>query len=115
MLLGLTGTKMSKSDPNSAIFMEDSAEDVNRKIKKAYCPEKEIYNAEKEIINPIVDYAKSIVLPALNYEWPVDIRSKADNTVVTKMYTSFEELEKDFMSGDLHPSDLKPAVAKAIN
>lgn len=31
---------MSKSDPNSAIFMEDSAEDVVRKLKKAYCPEK---------------------------------------------------------------------------
>lgn len=30
--------KMSKSDPNSAIFMEDSEGDVNVKIKKAYCP-----------------------------------------------------------------------------
>ncbi len=30
--------KMSKSDPNSAIFMEDSEPDVNLKIKKAYCP-----------------------------------------------------------------------------
>ena len=31
---------MSKSNPESAIFMEDSAEDVARKLKKAYCPEK---------------------------------------------------------------------------
>ena len=30
--------KMSKSDPNSAIFMEDEREDVERKIKKAFCP-----------------------------------------------------------------------------
>ena len=30
--------KMSKSDPNSAIFMEDAREDVDRKIKKAFCP-----------------------------------------------------------------------------
>lgn len=29
---------MSKSDPNSAIFMEDSEMEVNSKIKKAYCP-----------------------------------------------------------------------------
>lgn len=28
---------MSKSDPDSAIFMEDSVEDVNRKIKSAFC------------------------------------------------------------------------------
>ena len=30
--------KMSKSDPDSAIFMEDTVEDVKRKLKKAYCP-----------------------------------------------------------------------------
>lgn len=29
---------MSKSDPNSAIFMEDTEAEVNTKIKKAYCP-----------------------------------------------------------------------------
>ena len=29
---------MSKSDPNSAVFMEDAREDVERKIKKAFCP-----------------------------------------------------------------------------
>ena len=41
MLGALTGdNKMSKSKPNSAIFMEDSAKDVARKIKKAYCPER---------------------------------------------------------------------------
>eukprot|EP00392_Amoebophrya_sp_AT5.2_P004962 g4971.t1 len=32
--------KMSKSDPDSAIFMEDTEEDVRRKISKAYCPAK---------------------------------------------------------------------------
>lgn len=32
--------KMSKSDPDSAIFMEDTPEDVVRKIKQAYCPSK---------------------------------------------------------------------------
>jgi tyrosyl-tRNA synthetase len=30
---------MSKSDPESAILMEDSEEDVKLKIKKAFCPE----------------------------------------------------------------------------
>ncbi len=33
---------MSKSNPDSAIFMNDSAENVERKINKAYCPEGEI-------------------------------------------------------------------------
>lgn len=47
--------KMSKSDPDSAIFMEDTAEDVKRKIKKAYCPPGIV---EK---NPIMDYAKHVI------------------------------------------------------
>eukprot|EP00122_Pirum_gemmata_P009717 Pgem_evm2s8969 len=40
MLFGLKKgqAKMSKSDPDSAIFMEDSAEDVVRKMNNAYCP-----------------------------------------------------------------------------
>jgi len=41
MLLGLKEgqEKMSKSDPDSAIFMEDEIADVQRKIKKkAFCP-----------------------------------------------------------------------------
>ena len=39
MLMGLKQgqVKMSKSDPNSAIFMEDTREDVVRKIKKSFC------------------------------------------------------------------------------
>ncbi len=29
---------MSKSDPESAIFMEDTEADIKNKIKKAFCP-----------------------------------------------------------------------------
>jgi tyrosyl-tRNA synthetase len=39
MLSGLKEgmAKMSKSDPDSAIFMEDTYEEVKRKITIAYC------------------------------------------------------------------------------
>ncbi|KAL3756107.1 hypothetical protein ACHAWU_005611 [Discostella pseudostelligera] len=49
MLYGLKEgqEKMSKSDPDSAIFMEDTVEDVERKIRKAYCP-----TQEKEQLSP---------------------------------------------------------------
>lgn len=47
--------KMSKSNPDSAIFMQDSAKDVQKKIKKAFCPEKIVEN------NPILDYCKNIL------------------------------------------------------
>ena len=39
MLMGLKEgqEKMSKSDPDSAIFMEDAAEDVKRKVNTVQC------------------------------------------------------------------------------
>ena len=49
--------KMSKSDPNSAIFMEDSEADVNAKIKRAFCPPEEVDG------NPCISYVRHIVLP----------------------------------------------------
>jgi tyrosyl-tRNA synthetase len=52
--------KMSKSDPDSAIFMEDSEQEVKTKIKKAFCP---IGVAEG---NPILDYVKNIVFGSRN-------------------------------------------------
>jgi tyrosyl-tRNA synthetase len=51
----LTGeSKMSKSKPDSAVFIHDSEEDIVRKIKKAFCEEK---NIEK---NPILNWTKNI-------------------------------------------------------
>jgi tyrosyl-tRNA synthetase len=46
---------MSKSNPDSAIFMEDTVKDVEKKIKKAFCPEKIIEG------NPILDYCRNII------------------------------------------------------
>jgi len=47
--------KMSKSDPMNAIFMEDSEEEVNRKIKKAFCVEGIIKK------NPVLEFSKYFV------------------------------------------------------
>ena len=30
-------------------------------------------------------------------------------------YSTYEELEADYVSGRIHPSDLKPAVTEALN
>jgi tyrosyl-tRNA synthetase len=40
MLYGLNAgqEKISKSDPDSAVFMEDAAEDVEQNIMNTYCP-----------------------------------------------------------------------------
>ncbi|WPT12903.1 Tyrosine--tRNA ligase 1, cytoplasmic [Picochlorum sp. SENEW3] len=97
--------KMSKSDPNSAIFMEDSELEVRTKIKKAYCPPGEIEG------NPCIAYVKHIVLP-WNTEFEIE---RSDDNGGNKVYTDYDELVKDYTSGALHPGDLKPALAKALN
>ncbi|KAK3271059.1 hypothetical protein CYMTET_20572 [Cymbomonas tetramitiformis] len=57
MLYGLKQgqEKMSKSDPDSAIFMEDSCEDVARKINAAYCPMQEEKPAPSNLDFPTSD------------------------------------------------------------
>ena len=72
MLSGLKEgqTKMSKSDPDSAIFMEDTREDVNRKIKKSFCPPQ----IAKD--NPILDYCVSIIFPSFG---SMTINKKPEN------------------------------------
>ncbi|KAJ4822236.1 hypothetical protein Tsubulata_035656 [Turnera subulata] len=97
--------KMSKSDPLSAIFMEDEEADVNLKIKKAYCPPQIVKG------NPCLEYVQFIIFPWFN-EFKVE-RKEQDGG--EKIYKNFEELVADYESGGLHPGDLKPSLSKALN
>jgi tyrosyl-tRNA synthetase len=105
MLMGLKEgqEKMSKSDPDSAIFMEDSEADLKRKIKKAFCPPEVVEG------NPIVDYVKHIVF---GYHNKIVIAFHGGES---EEYTEYEKFEADYRSGKIHPGDLKPAVTAAIN
>ena len=97
--------KMSKSDPSSAIFMEDSEEDVYKKIRKAFCPLGEV-NA-----NPCMDYMKHIVFLA-NNTFQVERSPENGGNV---MYHGYEQFASDYMDGKLHPADVKDNLARAIN
>ncbi|KAL4448296.1 hypothetical protein ABPG75_005515 [Micractinium tetrahymenae] len=97
--------KMSKSDPNSAIFMEDSEQEVKTKIKKAFCPPQQVAG------NPCLSYVQHIVLPWCE-KFGVE---RAEANGGNKTYLTFEELTADYESGALHPADLKPALAKHLN
>jgi len=97
--------KMSKSIPDSAIFMEDSAKEVERKIKKAYCPEKDVDD------NPIFDYIKYLIIPRFGkFELKRPEKYGGD-----KVYNTYEEICEDYKKGDLNPGDVKPNVARLIN
>ena len=106
MLIGLKGEdKMSKSDPESAIYMDDSEADVNRKIKRAFCPP-----GEKEK-NPIMEYSKYIIFE----KFDVMIVERKEEYGGNLELLSYDHLELDYVAGKLHPGDLKKSVAKYIN
>jgi tyrosyl-tRNA synthetase len=97
--------KMSKSKPDSAIFMQDSVEDVNRKIRQAWCPEGVVEE------NPVLEYCKYIVF---NKEAKMLIE-RPEKFGGNVEYNSYAELEKDYADKKLFPLDLKNALAKYIN
>tara|TARA_B100000315_G_C14139396_1_gene390637 strand:- start:102 stop:545 length:444 start_codon:yes stop_codon:yes gene_type:complete len=97
--------KMSKSKPDTAIFMTDSEEEIKRKIKKAYCPEKVIEE------NPILEYCKYILFEKFK-SIEIERPEKFGGNISLESYV---ELEKSFSKGDLHPMDLKTAVSEYLN
>ena len=97
--------KMSKSKPDSAIFMDDSPEEVKRKISKAYCPDKEVK------LNPILEYCKYIIFERFD---KIEI-NRPEKFGGNQVFSSYNELEKSYTSGNLHPADLKNATAFYIN
>lgn len=107
MIMGLKEgqEKQSKSHPDSAIFMQDSEEDVNRKISGAYCPPGVAEG------NPVLNMMKIMIFE--NYDKVVVEREEKNGGNV--VYLSYEQLESDFVNKNLHPGDLKAALARILN
>ena len=95
--------KMSKSKPDSAIFVHEAPEEILRKIKKAYCPEKIVEG------NPMIEYAENLVLRdrPLKIDRPEKFGGNAE-------FANSTELREAYSSGALHPMDLKNAVGKEL-
>ena len=97
--------KMSKSKPDSAIFMMDTTEDIIRKMNNAYCPIKQVED------NPVLEYCRYILFEqfkSLQIERPEKFGGNLD-------LTSYAELETLYREDKLHPMDLKKAVSKHLD
>lgn len=95
--------KMSKSKPESAIFVHDSPDEIRNKIKGAYGPPKE---AE---FNPLINWVKTLVFwGEADGELEIKRPSRFGGYVV---YDNVERLVKDYKEGKLFPLDLKNALA----
>jgi tyrosyl-tRNA synthetase len=97
--------KMSKSKPDTCIFIHDSPEEIRRKIKQAFCPEGEVE------FNPILDWTKYLIFRDADSKLGIKRPEKFGGDVT---YTSYKELENDFAEKKLHPMDLKNSVSERL-
>ena len=96
--------KMSKSDPNSGIFIHNTDEEIRVKIKKAWCEEANIEN------NPLLEISKNVILHEFNV-MKIERPEKFGGNVE---YSSYTQLESDFAEKKLHPTDLKQTVGSYL-
>ncbi len=95
--------KMSKSNPESGIYLHDAEDDIRRKIKKAWCP-------EGMPDNPVMEICQLVLFP---YEGHLDIR-RPEKWGGDMHFESYDDLRKAFADKELHPADLKKSVAEAM-
>lgn len=96
--------KMSKSNPNSGIFIHDSDNAIKNKINKAWCEEGNIES------NPLLEISNHIIFHEFN-EFNVERPEKFGGNV---SFSNYKELESNFKDKKLHPSDLKQTVTKYL-
>ena len=123
LLMGLTGptkmgfeenaqddveisSKMSKSKPETCIFIHDSETEIKKKIGGAYCPEKVAEN------NPILEMCEQIIMRDGKTGLLVERPAKFGGTVE---FSTYEELASSYKGGKLHPMDLKNAVSSSLS
>ena len=101
----IVASKMSKSKPWTAIFIQDGFNEINEKLKKAWCPPKLV------IENPVLEIVRNIIfheMPSFEIERPAKYGGSIN-------FEKYKDLEISYLKGDVHPADLKASVAVHLN
>lgn len=107
LLIGLDGDKMSSSKQNF-IAVDEPAASVKKKLMSAFCPP-EIAEG-----NPVLQIYKHTIFPSPELSGEVTIeRSEKHGGNVS--YERYEELERDYVEGAVHPADLKANAIRSLN
>jgi len=116
-LISELGTGIGKMSSSSgiSISMEDSIEDIEEKVNSAFCPAGEVdpepTEDGEERNNPVLEIFEYHVFPRFDevvVERPEEYGGDLE-------YGSYEDLEADFASGELHPADAKPTLASYLD
>jgi tyrosyl-tRNA synthetase len=98
-------SKMSKSIPEKCIFVNDTPEQIKKKIGNAFCPRKDVKS------NPVLEIAKYAIFP-LAGRLEVVRPSKYGGPLT---FDSYELLESTYVKGQIHPLDMKNSVGDALS
>lgn len=102
-----TQMKMSKSKPASAVFLNDTPDEIRKKIRKAFCPPAN----EGMDFNPILDWTEHLIFN--NRPDGLFIERKPENGGNIH-FTSMESLKAAYADGSLHVMDLKSGLAEGL-
>ncbi len=108
LIPGLIGEKMSASKEESKIDLLDSDETVRNKLQKAFCPAGVIE------ANGVLAFLKHVIMVIKEDKKQAFVVKRPEKFGGDKSYSSYDEIEKDFVNKKLHPEDLKKAVAEEI-
>ncbi len=97
--------KMSKSKPETGVFLHDSEQEVEEKLHDAYCPQGQVEG------NPVLQMLRMVLWPEIE-TFVVERPEKYGGDLV---FETLDEVEEAFREGELHPLDLKSAVAGELN
>ena len=97
--------KMSKSDPASAVFLHDSADEIKTKVQKMFAPP-----GETEL-NPLLDWIEKLCFGLGDSEFHV-ARTPENGGAVT--FHDISEVREAYGAQKLHPMDAKAALAERL-
>ncbi len=101
----LSAMKMSKSNPNSAVFVHDDPDVIRKKVAKAFCTPGEV------AFNPVLNWIDRLVFGLGDAELRVERRAENGGAIT---FNAYSEVEAAFVSGALHPMDAKTALADRL-
>ena len=103
------GVKMSSSVKASKIDLVDTEKEVNKKMNSAFCPEGIVEE------NGVLGFVKYVIMTIKEDNKEEFVIERPEKYGGNLTYKTYKELEKDYIAKELHPMDLKQAVAREIN
>ena len=108
LLSGLSGEKMSASVRESTVSLTDDPDRIAENVNGAYCPAGEVEG------NGVLEYLRYLVFPILDDRDEAFVVERPDEYGGDVVYDDYASLEADFVSGELHPQDMKQATGVAL-